>query len=117
MRRPETTSRGRSPVPAEVQYNLGIDAGQEQQAGGGDGAFRGSVAVQAGICGCARNEISAWCSRAPRRVQEAIPHFETALRIDPNSVDAHVNLRGDRVIKDIRPKAGGYPAPQKRHRA
>jgi tetratricopeptide (TPR) repeat protein len=26
------------------------------------------------------------------RVQEAISHFEAALRIDPNSADAHVNL-------------------------
>jgi tetratricopeptide (TPR) repeat protein len=26
------------------------------------------------------------------RVEEAISHFETALRIDPRSADAHVNL-------------------------
>jgi tetratricopeptide (TPR) repeat protein len=26
------------------------------------------------------------------RIPEAIAHFETAVRIDPNSVDAHVNL-------------------------
>jgi len=26
------------------------------------------------------------------RVQEAISHFETALRIDPNSAEAHINL-------------------------
>ncbi len=26
------------------------------------------------------------------RVQEAISHFEAALKIDPNSFDAHVNL-------------------------
>ena len=31
-------------------------------------------------------------SRDPSRINEAIGHFQAALRLDPNYADAHVNL-------------------------